>query len=112
MLNLLSRLARMAALCAMALSPAMAHGEEAKAETKLPDAVRKTFDAKFPKAKIEKVDVEKENGVEVYDFEFKDGKTDKECDIATDGTMLEYTVVIDTKEVPEEAMKPIDKAAE
>ena len=72
----------------------------------------KTFDAKFPKAKIEKVDVETENGVQVYDFEFKDGKTEKECDIAAEGTMLEYTVVIRTKEVPQEAMKPIQKAAE
>jgi len=111
MMKVLSRLACMAALYALALALAMAYGEKAKAETKLPDAVRKTFDAKFPKAQIEKVDVEKENGVDVYDFEFKDGKTEKECDIATDGTMLEYTVVISTKEVPQEAMKPIEKAA-
>jgi uncharacterized membrane protein YkoI len=101
----------MAAIYLLALSPTMVSGEETKAEAKLPESVRKTFDAKFPKVKIEKVDIEKENGVEVYDFEFKDGKSEKECDIAADGTMLEYTIVIDTKDVPEEAMKPIKKAA-
>ena len=31
----------------------------------------------------------------VYDLEFRDGTTEKETDIAEDGTMLEYTIVID-----------------
>jgi uncharacterized membrane protein YkoI len=116
MMKTFSRWGCIAAFCALALSSAMAHAQEtkgeAKKETKLPEAVRKTFEGKFPKAKIEKVDVEKEEGVEVYDFEFRDGKTEKECDIAADGTMLEYTIVIRTKDVPEEAMKPIREAAE
>ena len=96
----------------LVLPLAIACAQELKGETKLPDVVKKTFEAKFPKAKIEKLDVEVEEGVEVYDIEFRDGKTEKETDITADGTMLEYTLVIRPKDVPTAAMKPIRKAAE
>jgi hypothetical protein len=104
-------IAKLVVICLVPCSSTVAKNNEAKTETKLPPAVRKTFDEKFPKAKIEKLDVEKENGVEVYDFEFADGKAEKECDIAADGTLIEYTLVITTKDVPDEAMKPIEAAA-
>jgi uncharacterized membrane protein YkoI len=81
-------------------------------DVKLPPAVKKTFEANFPKAQIEKVEVEVEDGVTVYDFEFKDGNLEKETDITADGTMLEFTIVIDAKAVPAAAMKPIRQAAE
>jgi uncharacterized membrane protein YkoI len=84
----------------------------AKTSVALPPAVRKTFEAKFPKAFIESVDAETENGVEVYDFEFKDGDLEKEADIAKDGTFLESTLVIQIKEVPKAAMEAIRKAAD
>jgi len=77
----------------------------------LPAAAEKTFKATFPKAKIDKVDVDEENGVTVYDVEFRDGAIEMETDIAADGTMLEVTVVVDAKAVPAGAMKTIDKAA-
>jgi uncharacterized membrane protein YkoI len=101
-----------AVLCALALLPATGYAQKPKADAKLPEPVRKTFEARFPKAEIQKVDAEEEGGVMVYDVEFKDGSTEKETDIAADGTMLEFTVVIDAKAVPEAAMKPIQKAAE
>ena len=44
-----------------------------KPAVKLPDPVTKTFQATFPKAQITKLDAEEENGVTVYDIEFKDG---------------------------------------
>jgi hypothetical protein len=78
----------------------------------LPDLVAKTFRATFPKGEIAKVDVEEEDGVTVYDLEFKEGKTEKETDITTDGTMLEFTVVVRAKDVPPAAMKTVRKAAE
>ena len=78
----------------------------------LPEAVQKTFKEKFPKAEIEKIEVEDENGVTVYDIEFKEGETEKETDITADGTMLEFTIVIGAKDVPAAAMKPIGRAAE
>jgi hypothetical protein len=86
----------------------------AKIETpavKRPDPVTKTFKAAFPKGEILKVDAEEENGVTVYDIEFKDGATEKETDITADGTMLEFTVVIPVKQVPPAAMKAVRDAA-
>jgi hypothetical protein len=78
---------------------------------KLPDPVVKTFQATFPKAEITKLDVDEENGVTVYDIEFKDGAIEKETDITADGTMLEFTVVVRDKDVPAAAMKTVRKAA-
>ncbi|HUU15782.1 MAG TPA: hypothetical protein VMW72_01420 [Sedimentisphaerales bacterium] len=80
--------------------------------TSLPDPVAKTFKTMFPKGAIHKVDVDAENGVTVYDLEFKDGATEKETDITADGTMLEFTIVVDAEDVPAAAMKTVRKAAE
>jgi uncharacterized membrane protein YkoI len=82
-----------------------------KPDEKLPDPVEKTFRATFPKAEIDKVDATEENGIMVYDIEFTDGKQEKETDIAADGTMLEYTLVIAAKAIPPAAMKSIKAAA-
>ncbi len=82
-----------------------------KPAVKLPDSVVKTFRATFPKAQITKLDVDEENGVTVYDIEFKDGAVEKETDITADGVMLEFTVVIPAKEVPAPAMKAVRAAA-
>ena len=99
-------------LVGFALSSTTGRAQEKDLEAKLPAPVKKTFRAKFPKAVIEKLDVEGEDGVTVYDLEFHDGTTEKETDITGDGTMLEFTVVIDAKDVPEAAMRSIRKAAE
>ncbi|HUT45427.1 MAG TPA: hypothetical protein VMX36_04045 [Sedimentisphaerales bacterium] len=81
-------------------------------DTALPDSVAKTFKATFPNAEIIKVDVDAENGVAVYDLEFKDGATEKETDITPDGTMLEFTIVVDAEDVPAAAIKTVRQAAE
>jgi len=88
-----------------------AHSESLAPDAKLPDPVEKTFRAAFPNAEIQKLDVEDEDGVKVYDFEFKDGDVERETDISDDGTMLEVTLVIDPKTVPAGPMKAIRKAA-
>ena len=80
-------------------------------DSKLPDAVNGTFRAKYPNAKIEKLDVTAEEGVNVYDIEFADGKMEKETDIAEDGTMLEFTHVIPSKEIPAAPLKTIRETA-
>jgi hypothetical protein len=77
----------------------------------LPDPVAKTFKATFPKANISKVDVDAENGIAIYDLEFKDGQTEKETDITADGTMLQFTVVVSAEDVPAAAMKAVQEAA-
>lgn len=80
-------------------------------ETGLPAPVAKTFKTTFPKAEISKADVDAENGVAIYDLEFKDGQTEKETDITADGTMLEFTVVVSTEDVPAAAMNAVREAA-
>jgi uncharacterized membrane protein YkoI len=86
--------------------------EKPEVKLELPDATMKTFKKTFPKGEIFKVDVDVENGVVVYDIEFKDAAVEKETDITSDGTMLEFTVVVEAKAVPEAAMKTVQKAAE
>jgi hypothetical protein len=103
-----------AVVCEFALISTTTCGQDTKApaEVKLPPAVLKTFAAKFPKGQIEKKAAEKEEGVMVYDLEFRDGRDEKETDITEDGTMLEWTLVIQPKDVPAAAMKPIREAAQ
>jgi hypothetical protein len=90
-----------------------AQPQAAKGEStvRLPPAVDKAFKDAFPHARIEKLDAEKEDGVMVYDFEFKNGAAVQEADIAADGTILETTLVVEAQDVPAPAMKAIDKAA-
>lgn len=52
----------------------------------------KTFKATFPNAEIIKVDVDAEDGIAVYDLEFKDGAAEKETDITADFTILSRDV--------------------
>jgi len=77
----------------------------------LPEPVAKTFKTMFPNGTIQKLDSEEENGVVVYDFEFRAGDREKETDIAVDGTMLESTLVITPKDIPATAMKGIRAVA-
>jgi hypothetical protein len=78
----------------------------------LPAAIDKVFREAFPKGEIQKLDVDEENEVTVYDIEFRNGELEQETDIAGDGTILEITLVVDDKAVPVPAMKAIEKAAE
>ena len=87
------------------------HAESLAPDSKLPDSVAVTFRTAFPNAEIQKLDVEVEDGVKVYDFEFRDGAVERETDITESGVMLEVTLVIDPKDVPAAAMKTIRKAA-
>jgi hypothetical protein len=102
----------LAGFLAIALAPTTVRAQEKDLEAKLPAAAKRTFRDKFPKAVIEKLEAEEENGVMVYDIEFKDGDTEKETDITADGTMLEFTVVIEADDLPQAVKAPIEKAAE
>jgi hypothetical protein len=81
-------------------------------KVELPAAIDKVFREAFPKGEIQKLDVDEENGVTVYDIEFQNGELEQETDIAGDGTILEVTLVVDAKAVPVPAMKAIEEAAE
>lgn len=78
---------------------------------KLPEPVERTFRSVFPRAAIDRLDVAEEDGVMVYDFEFTDGKLEKETDITADGTMLETTLVVVPKVVTAAALKTIRETA-
>ena len=95
----------------LAVSASDGRAQTSTTEAELPAPVAKTFRATFPKAEILKLDAEEENGVMIYDFEFKDGDVERETDIAGDGTMLEVTLVIDAAAVPAAAMKTVSANA-
>jgi hypothetical protein len=77
----------------------------------MPEPVANTFKTLFPNGTIQKLDSEMEEGVMVFDFEFKAGEREKEADIAGDGTMMESTLVITAQDIPAPAMKTIKKVA-
>jgi hypothetical protein len=85
---------------------------QAKTDSKrsrLPAAVLKAIDANCPGAEIDKLDVENEDGIKLYDVEFKADRG--EIDIAEDGTVLDVATVVQLKDVPEAAAAVIRKAA-
>lgn len=88
-----------------------ASADDGSVSTKLPDAVASSFAKAFPKAVVVEVEAEVEHGVMVYDVEFHDGDFEKETDIAADGTMLEFSVLVAEATVPEAAMAALRKAA-
>jgi hypothetical protein len=99
-----------AALVASAsMAGAAAQAKNADKSRNLPAAVSKAIQDNRPGAEIDKVTVEKENGILFYDFEFKADQG--EMDVAEDGTVLDIATVIQMKDVPEAAAAAITKAA-
>ena len=100
------------AVTALALLVASASAwaaEPPKADAKrsrLPAAVAKALEANCPGAEIDKLDVEDEGGIKVYDIEFKAGRGEIE-----DGTVLDVAMIVELKDVPEAAAAAIRKAA-
>src|SRR5262245_9855115 len=76
---------------------------------RLPAAVVKAIDANCPGGEIAKLDLETEEGIKVYDIEFKDGR---EMDVLEDGTVLNVATLVSMKEVPGPAAAVIQRAAQ
>src|SRR5690348_10544255 len=107
--NVLPTIAITIALAGSA-SGVAAQGASARHDRKfLPAAVTKAIQQNRPGAEVDKLDVDKEHGIVVYDIEFKAGQG--EMDIAEDGTVLEIATVIDMNDVPEAAAAAIRAAA-
>lgn len=100
-----------ALLLATTFGTTSASEQRATLDVKMPAAVASTFAKLFPKGQIIELEAEQENGVTVYDIEFLDGEVEKEAEIAADGTMLEFTIVIAEKAVPRAAMDALRLAA-
>ena len=78
-------------------------------KSRLPAAVVKAIDLNRPGAEIGKLEIEDEEGITLYDVEFKGGQG--EIEVAEDGTVLDLVTIIDLKDVPEPAAAMIKKAA-
>jgi len=97
---------------AAALGAVLAIAGAAQAEGKrdrLPPAVAKVVDENKPGAEIDKLEIEKESGITLYDIEFKGDQG--EIEVAADGTVIDVVTIVDMKDVPEAAAAAIRKAA-
>jgi len=71
--------------------------------------VAQTLKTECPGCKIDKLAREVENGVTIYDFEFKDGQG--EMDITPDGMVVSRETVVQIDDVPSAAREAINQGA-
>lgn len=81
-----------------------------EAEIELPAAVQEAIEANVPDAEIDFMEVEEEDGITLYDIEFKADRG--EIEVAADGTVIDVTTIITMEELPEAAANAIQTAAE
>ena len=79
-----------------------------KPEVELPAAVAEAIKANVPDAEIDLVEVAEENGITLYDIEFKADRG--EIEVAADGTVIDVVTIITKEELPEAAAKAIQDA--
>jgi len=77
--------------------------------SQLPAAVKEAIKSDCPSCIIAKATREVENGVTVYDVEFKTGQG--EMDVAEDGSVIDRETVEQTKDIPAAALEAIRKGA-
>lgn len=78
---------------------------KAAVENELPAAVQEAVEANVPGAQIDFVEVVTENGITLYDIEFKENRG--EIEVAEDGTILDIVTIITMEELPEAAAQAI-----
>ena len=83
--------------------------EEKVKMSQLPAAVAQAIKSNCPNCVIDKATREVENGVTVYDLEFKSGQG--EMDVAEDGSVIDRETVVQTGDVPSAALDAIRKGA-
>lgn len=93
----------------LAVAGSMSMQEPGQKDVKLPPAVAQAVKANCPGAVIDKMDVEKEAGIALYDFEFKAGRG--EIEVAEDGTVMDIATIVALKDIPKPAAEAILKAA-
>ena len=87
--------------------PSRGREEKIKA-SQFPAAVAKTIQSNCPNCVIDKATREVENGVTIYDVEFKNGQV--EMDVAADGSVIDRETVVPANDVPQAALDAIRKA--
>jgi hypothetical protein len=89
---------------------ALQETKEVKVKTsQLPAAVVEAIKNNCPNCVIGKATREVENGVTIYDFEFKGGQG--EMDVAEDGSVIDRETIVQTTEIPSAALDAIKKGA-
>ncbi len=78
-------------------------------EAELPDAVVEAIAANVPEAEIDFVEVAEEDGITLYDIEFKSDRG--EIEVAADGTVIDVVTIITMNEMPDAAAEAIRAAA-
>jgi uncharacterized membrane protein YkoI len=81
-----------------------------KQEVELPAAVLEAIEANVPDAEIDFVEVAEEEGITLYDIEFKADRG--EIEVAEDGTVIDVVTIITMEDLPEAAAKAIQNAIE
>lgn len=74
----------------------------------LPPEVAKSFQTRFPGAKLEKWTQETEDGAVIYDFEFSKGGRKLEADLKADGSVLNWEEELKIGDVPEKARTAVE----
>jgi hypothetical protein len=103
-----------AAIVLALAGPAVWAGQQAqepakKEAAKLPPDVAQAVKVSCPGAVIDKIEVEKEAGIALYDIEFKAGRG--EIEVAEDGTVMDIATIVAIKDIPKPAAEAIQKAA-
>ncbi len=104
--------------CAAALAAAVlaagAAAQEKKDDKKphldkVPKKVLDALKAKFPKAEVHKLTVEKEGDKVVYDIEFTQDKRKFEADVFEDGTIQNWEREVPAKDLPKAVTDAVEK---
>jgi len=90
--------------------PAVEEPEATKPEVELPAAVVEAIEANVPDAEIDFVEVAEEDGITLYDIEFKADRG--EIEVTADGTVIDVVTIITMEELPKAAAKAIQDAIE
>ncbi|MSR57958.1 MAG: hypothetical protein EXS05_09820 [Planctomycetaceae bacterium] len=104
----------LAAVALLGMISMWASGDEKETTLdKVPAVVRKAVQAKWPKAKIEEVSVEIEDGVAIYEFELEEGegKAEREWSATfnADGKLLETEEEVSLDQVPKAVVDALQK---
>ena len=86
--------------------------EECKAKVELPQAAAKAIKDAFPKATIEEVKAEDEDGVRLFEVEVEQDEAEIEVEVSPDGLIVSIESKVELKDVPDAAAKVISQAAQ
>ena len=93
----------------ISMDPNAGASQKQKTRPELPPAVARAIAENRPGAKVDKLEVENEQGVKLYDIEFKADAG--EIEVAEDGTVIDIATIIKMKDLPKPAADAIVKGA-